>query len=435
MAAIEGKIVGEKYCMGKLLGHGTSGQVHRATLLDPARAGEVCAVKILSRAHIAQRNHTTHVNREISILKRLRHVNVVSLSEVLMSSNNFYLFMELVDGGTLHEKLRCEPPGQDRIRKFSEPVARRYFHQLVVGLRYCHGQGVAHRDLKPTNLLLDHNNVLKISDFGLANLQPDDGSGLRTQCGTPHYVAPEVISGEAYNGFKADVWSCGVILYVMLTGCLPFDDPGIRSRQYEPLWRKIRSASFAEPSAISAEANDLVKCLIVEERSRLSIDDILAHPWFQESFVPSALDSGECLEDKHEPAIEDTTDRDPQFTIDQTVAEYIKKQQPKIDAVKFDALLADENPQVRRFTHTSPVEDAYRGMFTVLQGLQLRPKITQTTTIRALAPPPTPFRLQVDFYETTDPTLPQTVVELRAEDGDGRAEVLDKLARDFKERV
>jgi serine/threonine protein kinase len=123
--------------------------------------------------------------------------------------------MELITGGELFDKIVS-------VKRFDEKTARRYFQQLIDGIAYCHTNKIAHRDLKPENLLLDNHDQLKISDFGLSGIMQTTTVMLSTICGTPHYVAPEVLTGN-YNGMIADIWSCGIILFVMISGCHPFD--------------------------------------------------------------------------------------------------------------------------------------------------------------------------------------------------------------------
>ena len=283
------KIIGDRYEIGRLIGQGTSAEVRLATEIKTRKA---YAAKILDIRRVMTQGLEEQVKREIGILKTLRHGNVVALKEVLQSKKNIYIVMELINGGTLVDELRNAPH-----KRFTEEVARRYFQQLILGLRYCHKQEVAHRDLKPVNILLDVSGVLKISDFGLSNLQPKDGGLLVTQCGTPHYVAPEVISGEPYNGFKADIWSVGIILYVMLTGCLPFDDDGLKAGIFNGLWFKIRRGEFYLPRFVSADAQELlVRMIEVDPDNRCSIEYIIAHPWFQEGFARSRLDEGDRID-------------------------------------------------------------------------------------------------------------------------------------------
>ncbi|KAJ9449614.1 CBL-interacting serine/threonine-protein kinase 23 [Diplonema papillatum] len=208
-------------------------------------------------------------------MKSLEHKHVVRLFDVLKTSNNIYMVLELVDGGELFTRIKPDGMGEQR--------ARRYFTHLICAVDYCHQEQVAHRDLKPENLLLTRDDELKISDFGLSNLQHvnergtvSDSMKLQTACGTPNYVAPEVISTMGgYNGFKADVWSCGVILYHMLAGFLPFRGPHVQD-----LLKKIK---FADPEAcprISGDAKDLILQLLRKEPvKRIKVSDVLTHPW------------------------------------------------------------------------------------------------------------------------------------------------------------
>ncbi|OAY80097.1 CBL-interacting serine/threonine-protein kinase 21, partial [Ananas comosus] len=156
------------------------------------------------------------VKREISTMKLLHHPNIVQIYEVIATKTKIYLVMEYVSGGQLSHKLNY-------LNSLDEREARKYFQQLIDAVDYCHARGVYHRDLKPENLLLDHKGNLKVSDFGLSVLRKP-GDLLTTACGSPSYVAPEVIVHKNYDGAAADLWSCGVILFEILAGFLPFDD-------------------------------------------------------------------------------------------------------------------------------------------------------------------------------------------------------------------
>ncbi|RNE98450.1 putative serine/threonine protein kinase, partial [Trypanosoma rangeli] len=165
-------------------------------------------------------------------------------------------------------------------------TARHYFHQLIAGVHYCHSRGFAHRDLKPENMLLDANGTLKISDFGLSNRQQD--FLLETVCGTPNYVAPEVLMERGYNGMSADIWSCGVVLYVMLAGHLPFED-----RTMNALLAKIERGEYQMVRHVSDAVKDLIaRMLTVDPKKRITMEGIIAHPWFQVGWeqVSGAMD-------------------------------------------------------------------------------------------------------------------------------------------------
>ena len=273
-----GKKVG-KYELTKTLG---TGNFSKVKLGIDTETGECYAIKIIEREQIVKKNLEVQLKREIAIMKLLKHENVVQLKEVMQTSQEIFLVLELVTGGELFDKIVAA-------KKFDEGTARRYFHQLVMGIHYCHQQGIAHRDLKPENLLLDASDRLKISDFGLANLQhggtTSQATVLQTVCGTPNYVAPEVLKEKGYNGIIADVWSCGVVLFVMLAGYLPFDEPTING-----LYMKIERGEFRMARHLSDPAKDLISRMIcVDPKARITIEQIIQHPWFQEGFDPRML--------------------------------------------------------------------------------------------------------------------------------------------------
>jgi serine/threonine protein kinase len=150
-----------------------------------------------------------------------------------------------------------------------EDEARHFFQQIISGVEYCHRNMVVHRDLKPENLLLDSKMNVKIADFGLSNVMRD-GHFLKTSCGSPNYAAPEVISGRLYAGPEVDVWSCGVILYALLCGSLPFDDENIPN-----LFKKIKGGIYTLPSHLSPGARDLIpRMLLVDPLKRITIPEI-----------------------------------------------------------------------------------------------------------------------------------------------------------------
>ncbi|XP_020101163.1 CBL-interacting protein kinase 32 isoform X3 [Ananas comosus] len=214
-------------------------------------------------------------------MKLIKHPNVVRIYEVMGSKTKIFIVLEFVTGGELFDKI----VNHGRMR---EDEARRYFQQLINAVDYCHSRGVFHRDLKPENLLLDAYGNLKVSDFGLSALSQqvrDDGL-LHTTCGTPNYVAPEVLEDRGYDGATADLWSCGVILFVLLAGYLPFEDSNLMT-----LYKKISHAEFTSPSWISFGARKLLtRILDPNPVTRITVPEILEDEWFKKGYKPPVFE-------------------------------------------------------------------------------------------------------------------------------------------------
>ncbi|KAI1425682.1 protein kinase SNF1 [Xylaria sp. FL1777] len=258
------------YNVIKTLGEGSFGKVklavHRST-------GQQVALKIIARKKLISRDMVGRVEREIEYLQLLRHPHIIKLYSVIKTQNEIIMVLEYA-GGELFDYIVSHG-------KLDEQQARRFFQQMVCAVEYCHRHKVVHRDLKPENLLLDDQLNVKIADFGLSNIMTD-GNFLKTSCGSPNYAAPEVISGKLYAGPEVDVWSCGVILYVLLVGRLPFDDDHIPS-----LFAKIQRGVFTIPHWIKSEAADLIrKMLQTNSVQRATIDDIRQDPWFSKDLPP-----------------------------------------------------------------------------------------------------------------------------------------------------
>lgn len=263
----------QRYELGRVLGQGTFARVHFARNLE---TGAGVAIKIIDKEKVFKVSLIEQIKREISVMRLVKHPNIVQLYEVMATKSKIYFVMEYVKGGELFDKVAKG--------KLKEDVARKYFQQLISAIDFCHSRGVYHRDLKLENLLLDENGNLKVSDFGLSALaetKRQDGL-LHTTCGTPAYVAPEVISRKGYDGSKADIWSCGVILYVLLAGYLPFHDSNLME-----MYRKIGKAEFKFPNWFSLEARKLIsKILDPNPNTRISIRRITESSWFRKGFDP-----------------------------------------------------------------------------------------------------------------------------------------------------
>ncbi|EOY06921.1 CBL-interacting protein kinase 17 isoform 2, partial [Theobroma cacao] len=231
-----------------------------------------------------QLNITDQIKREIATLKLLKHPNVVRLHEVLASKTKIYMVLEYVTGGELFDRIASKG-------KLSESQGRKLFQQLIDGVSYCHGKGVYHRDLKLENVLIDAKGNIKISDFGLSALpQHIRGDGLlHTTCGSPNYVAPEILANKGYDGATSDIWSCGVILYVILTGYLPFDD-----RNLAVLYQKIFKGDAQIPKWLSSGARNMIRRILdPNPDTRITIAGIEDDEWFKQDYTPAVADDEE----------------------------------------------------------------------------------------------------------------------------------------------
>ncbi|KAK4530461.1 hypothetical protein CCYA_CCYA04G1318 [Cyanidiococcus yangmingshanensis] len=260
-----GPLIGP-YSLGRTLGVGSTGKVKLGVHVE---TGELVAIKVIRKEFLERKESLKKkMQREIAVMKLCDHPHVLRLLEVFETNTHLFLVTEYADGGELFDYL---------VKRGSlEPdEARHFFRQIIEGVDYCHQRYIVHRDLKPENLLLDKEHRIKIADFGMASMLPP-GSMLETSCGSPHYAAPEIISGEMYSGFESDVWSCGVILYALVTGKLPFDDDNLQR-----LLQKVRCGLYHLPSYLPPQLRSLIHCMLtVDPKRRITVDGIKAHPWF-----------------------------------------------------------------------------------------------------------------------------------------------------------
>ncbi|CAD6240367.1 unnamed protein product [Miscanthus lutarioriparius] len=269
-------ILMNRYELGRMLGQGTFAKVYHCRNLASSQS---VAIKVIDKEKVLRVGMIDQIKREISVMRLVRHPNVVQLHEVMASKSKIYFAMEYVRGGELFARV-----ARGRLK---EDVARRYFHQLIAAVDFCHSRGVYHRDLKPENLLVDEHGNLKVSDFGLSALrecQKQDGL-LHTTCGTPAYVAPEIINKKGYDGAKADIWSCGVILFVLLAGYLPFHDANLME-----MYRRISRGDVKYPQWFSSDLRRFMsKLLDPNPNTRITIEKLVEHPWFKKGYKPAVM--------------------------------------------------------------------------------------------------------------------------------------------------
>lgn len=263
-----------QFIMGEKLGEGTFGKVKKGTHI---LTGEKVAIKILEKNRILEKADKVRVEREIKILKMLKHHNIVELYSVIQTPTTIFLIMELSQGKELFEYIVKK-------RRLDEEEAASFFLQIISAVQYLHNLNISHRDLKPENLLLNGVGGLKLVDFGLSNFMTNNQL-LSTACGSPCYAAPEMLEGNKYEGNGIDIWSCGIILYAMVCGYLPFED-----KNNDLLYKKIKEGKFAVPSFVSESCKDLIKrILVTNPLKRIKLSDILRHSWLR-SINPNLMD-------------------------------------------------------------------------------------------------------------------------------------------------
>lgn len=238
-----------------------------------ASSGAQVAVKVIEKARLDA--HTLRmVRREVMVMKLLDHPHIVALHEVLEGPEHVFIVMEYAPGGEVIDFVIAHG-------RLQEKLARQLFRQVVAAMAYCHALHVIHRDLKPENLLLDADFRIKIIDFGLSNVYVP-GQFLKTFCGSPTYSAPELIEQHAYEGPKIDIWSMGVVLFVLVAGYLPFD-----GASFSELFNKILRGAYEMPAFLSPECADLIRrMLVVDPHQRCSMDDVRTHPWLLRNGEP-----------------------------------------------------------------------------------------------------------------------------------------------------
>ena len=254
------------YQLGQEIGSGAFGKV---LLGRHITTDEKVAIKILDKIKLSKTPDDYQlVKQELSILKIVKHKYIVRLFEILETSRYIFIVMEYCEGGDIMNYIISKG-------RLSENESLKFFHQLINALFYLHSQSIAHRDVKIDNLLLDSNKDLKLIDFGLSTKYKEDEL-LNQPCGTIVYAAPEVLDYKDYHGMLADVWSCGIVLYGMLSGFLPFGDSDDEINKKMVLSGRIKMPNFFSEGAI----NLLKHMLDINPLTRFTLDDIMEHPWF-----------------------------------------------------------------------------------------------------------------------------------------------------------
>lgn len=244
------------------------------------------AIKVIKQSSLSDKVKLAKVKQEAKILLSFNHPHIMRVYELIESSEGTFIVMEYLEGGELYELIL-------KHLRFSEDDSRKYFQQLIHALIYCHAHGVVHRDIKPENILLDENNNIKLGDFGLSSYF-NDGVFLKTCCGSLNYAAPEIVAGEIYSGPQVDVWSAGVVLFLLVSGYLPFDENNMYG-----LFQKIKTAEYFFPHDISEDCKDLISRMLEPDPvHRISIHQITHHPWFIVNMPNHLTYVTNCIEQK-----------------------------------------------------------------------------------------------------------------------------------------
>ncbi|KAI9815814.1 MAG: hypothetical protein M1832_005228 [Thelocarpon impressellum] len=379
-----------EYILGQTLGEGEFGKVKMGWKKE---GGVQVAIKLIRRESLGTNpTRLPKIYREISILRELSHPNIVRLHEMVETERHIGIILEYASGGELFDYILTH-------RYLKDQAARRLFAQLVSGVGYLHKKGIVHRDLKLENLLLDRNRNIIITDFGFANtFDPDDELGdeieynltsrdfvrkndlervresghrrgdlMQTSCGSPCYAAPElVVSDSLYTGRKVDVWSCGVILYAMLAGYLPFDDDPANPEgdNINLLYKYIVSTPLTFPEYVTPHARDLLRrILVADPRLRADLFEVARHSWLSEyahvvSFITSSttttgdITNTTVTADDHQDV--------PLLARSASVREPSKPHQPHVTAVGALAQKHGTVDQDAQATQPKPQRDAKR---------------------------------------------------------------------------
>ena len=343
----------EGYSFIKDIGEGNFGKVKLSKLIA---TNEKYAIKILNKEKLKTQTKSSSIN-EIEILSKLNHPNVIHVEKILEDDINFYIIMEYCSRGELFDYIVKQ-------EKLNEIEAAIFFYQLIIGVEYIHKEKLAHRDLKPENLLLTKNHLLKIIDFGLCH-DFDGKKKKKTKCGSPSYAAPEILRGFPYNGFKSDIWCCGIILYGMLCGYLPFDGDN-----NQEIFKQIVQCNPEYPPFLENDSIDLLtKILNDEPNERITINQIKKHPFFlkgkyyyflkydengeirEESMIKSQSNSNASLYDNN---IESKSQNKKQY-----IYSTIKKQ-------KDNAIMINNYKTLTKKNHKKYENNIYKNIFTTI---------------------------------------------------------------------
>ncbi|OMJ66053.1 hypothetical protein SteCoe_37238 [Stentor coeruleus] len=272
-----GNVTTKRYIKGRFLGKGGFASVYEMTKIDTQ---QVAAVKVIEKSSITKGRARQKLMNEIKIHRSLHHKHIVNFEHSFEDENNFYIILELCQNESMNYLLK-------RRKRLIELEVQCYLLQILSAIRHMHTQRVIHRDIKLGNIFLSNLMEVKMGDFGLAARLEYDGERKRTICGTPNYIAPEILDCRNGHSYEVDIWSFGVLMYTMLVGRPPFDSKDVKTT-YSKI--KVNSYSFPINIEISQDAKNLIsRILVISPTERPTIDEILEHPFFNRNKIPSLL--------------------------------------------------------------------------------------------------------------------------------------------------
>ncbi len=253
------------YKFGRLIGKGAFGKVNLGLHI---LSGKIVAIKSFNKKKLKDEKSKQKIYNEINLMKSLKHNSIVKILETIETQNYILIIMENISGGDLLTYVK-------KRTKLNEKTSKFIFKQLITSIKYIHSKNIIHRDIKLDNILIDLNNNIKLCDFGVGKYYNNNNDKFSDQCGTPAYIAPEILCNNFYSGPPVDIWSSGVVLYAMLSGTVPFKGNNIKE-----LHKKIICGNYKKINDISFEANNLIeKLLEIDPNKRICINEILCHPW------------------------------------------------------------------------------------------------------------------------------------------------------------
>ncbi|XP_004442063.1 PREDICTED: serine/threonine-protein kinase PLK3 [Ceratotherium simum simum] len=271
---------GRTYLKGRLLGKGGFARCYEAT---DTQTGNAYAVKVISQSRITKPHQREKILNEIELHRGLQHRHIVRFSHHFEDADNIYIFLELCSRKSLAHIWKAR-------HTLLEPEVRYYLRQILSGLKYLHQKGILHRDLKLGNFFITENMELKMGDFGLATRLEPPEHRKKTICGTPNYVAPEVLQRQGH-GPEADVWSLGCVMYTLLCGSPPFETVDLKET-----YRCIKQVHYTLPASLSLPARQLLATILrASPQDRPSIDQILRHDFFTKGYTPDRLPVSSCV--------------------------------------------------------------------------------------------------------------------------------------------